>query len=166
MIQMNPFPLFSKPSFSIYANDHQKLDVKNNLSSFPILQHAFSFIFVLLLFTSYAFLIQHWELCSQSLTMNVGLNFLMDFDYFLQNHPICIFFQASLLEFIGLKRMINILSTPRVVGTRFWPLNSLDIEFFRETLVFTYLFLCGNSALMGDQSSHLLLFLVFMLWAK
>ena len=41
---MNQFPICSKPSFSIYDNDHQKLDMKKNLSSLQILQRAFAFL--------------------------------------------------------------------------------------------------------------------------
>ena len=44
MVKVNSFPIFSKPSFSIYANDHQKIDVKNKLSSLQILQHAFTIL--------------------------------------------------------------------------------------------------------------------------
>ena len=47
-----------------------------------------------------------------------------------------------------------ILSTLGVVVTMFWSLVSLGIEFFRETFVFTYLFLCGSSCPMRDQSSQ------------
>ena len=56
-IELHPFIIFSKQPFFIYANDHQKIDVKMNLSSFQKFQHAFAFLFFLpslqLIFLSY-----------------------------------------------------------------------------------------------------------------
>ena len=50
--------------------------------------------------------------------------------------------------------MTCILSTPGVVETGFWPLSGLDLDFFIETFVFTFFFLCGSSGSMRDQSSQ------------
>ena len=47
-----------------------------------------------------------------------------------------------------------ILSTLGIVEIGFCPLSIIDIDFFRETFVFTYFFLCESSGLMRDQSSQ------------
>ena len=50
--------------------------------------------------------------------------------------------------------MTCILSTLGIVETGFWPLSIIDIDFFRETFVFTYFFLCGSSGPMRYQCSQ------------
>ena len=50
--------------------------------------------------------------------------------------------------------MTSIISNRVVVETGFWPLSSIDLEFFRATFVFTYFLLYGSSATMRDQNSQ------------
>ena len=50
--------------------------------------------------------------------------------------------------------MACMLSTLGLVEIEFWPVISIDIDFFRETFVFTYFFLYRSSGPMRDQSSQ------------